>query len=163
MFQTVITYVSTVAAIGAALFAYYQAKRAGEAIRQASLLGLFGSFDRANEATLENPDLLRSVHGLAEDVDDEEAKRIVYLSILMDGFQHYYSQLYSDDFGKMEKELKKNSVFLNRILRVSANKERWERMKEIYYGDFDSDFLGAIDRLFRHEEKKGENKSGDGQ
>jgi hypothetical protein len=82
---------------------------AKEAIRQASLLGLFGTFDRANEATLVNPELLFDVHGLPRSLGEEEAKRIAYLSLL-DGFQHFYGQLYSGNYKRMEEELKHGSV-----------------------------------------------------
>lgn len=147
-------YIAIISAIIAAvsvIFAYFQTRAAKKAVKQASLLGLFGTFDRANDATLQNPDLLFEVHGLPTNIDKDEARRIAYFSLLLDGFQHYYGQLYDGDFSAMENDLKRKSVFLNRIVGVERNKERWEQLKPIYYGDFDSKFMNAIDNLFEHE------------
>lgn len=149
--ETAIAVISAIIAAVSVIFAYFQTRAAKEAIRQASLLGLFGTFDRASEATLHSPELLFEVHGLPHSLGEDEARRIAYLSLLLDGFQHFYGQLYAGDYTKMVEELKQRSVFLNRILRVKGNKTRWDQLKHIYYGDFDSGFLSAIDALFEHE------------
>ena len=146
-----ISIISAVIAAIAALFALFQARVARDAIKQTSLLGLFESFNRASDATLQNPDLLYEVHGLPKTIDEPEAKRIAYLSLLLDGFQHYYGHVYKEDFKAMERDLKKHSVFLNRILGIESNQRPWNVLKNIYYGDFDSEFIKAVDRLFEYE------------
>lgn len=82
----------------------------------------------------------------------EEARNIAYLSMLLDSFQHYYGERDKDDFAKMVDEMKSQSTFLNRILRVEENKRRWPILKNIYYGDFDSAFVAAIESLIADEE-----------
>lgn len=52
----------------------------------------------------------------------------------------------------MVDEMKSQSTFLNRILRVEENKRRWPILKNIYYGDFDSAFVAAIESLIADEE-----------
>jgi len=88
---------------------------------------------------------------LPRSLGEDEARRIAYFSLLLDGFQHFYGQLYAGDYSRMAEDLKERSVFLNRILGVASNQTRWEHLKKIYYGDFDSAFIAAIDSLFEHE------------
>ena len=71
--------------------------------------------------------------------------------MLLDSFQHFYNEKYDGDFTKMVKEMKSHSTFLNRILTVAENKRRWDILKNIYYGDFDSGFVAAIDTLMPDE------------
>ena len=144
---TLATLIGTLVAIAAAVIASIQARAAERSLHQAQLLKLFGSFDVASESTIANPELLYSVHGLSKDVPIEEARNIAYLSMLLDSFQHFYSEKYDGDFTKMVKEMKSQSTFLNRILTVEENKLRWQILKKIYYGDFDSGFVAAIETL----------------
>lgn len=72
--------------------------------------------------------------------------------MLLDSFQHFYYETYDGDFTKMVKEMKSHSTFLNRILTVKDNKRRWHILKSIYYGDFDSGFVAAIEALIPDEE-----------
>lgn len=133
--------VSAVIASVSAVFAFWQFRRI-QALTQ--LQSLFQAFDAANQATLDSPEILRSVHGL--EGNDDELKMIAYLSVLMDGFQHFadgdYSKLLNDD------------TFLNRILAVPDNQTRWERMKSVYYGTFDREFITVIDRLIEKGNRK---------
>lgn len=146
-----LTVVSAVVAGLAAVFTWYQARVALHAVRQASLMRLFSTFDLANQATLENTELLYSVHGLDRSVPPGEATNIAYLSQLLDGFQHFYSDKYGGRFEKMAAELRRSSVFLNRILRVPENQVRWAHLRGLYYGDFDKSFVTAIDDLISFE------------
>ena len=101
----------------------------------------------ASESTIANPEFLYSVHGLSRDVPIEEARNIAYLSMLLDSFQHFYYEHCDGDFTKMITEMKSQSTFLNRILTVAENKDRWNILKKIYYGGIDSGFVAAIDTL----------------
>lgn len=148
----IIGLVGAVVALVSAVFAYTQAWAAKRSLYQAQLLKLFGSFDVVSEITIVNPELLYSVHGLSRDVPIEEARNIAYLLMLLDSFQHYYGERDKDDFAKMVDEMKSQSTFLNRILRVEENKRRWPILKNIYYGDFDSAFVAAIESLIADEE-----------
>lgn len=148
----IIGLVGAVVALVSAVFAYTQAWAAKRSLYQAQLLKLFGSFDVVSEITIVNPELLYSVHGLSRDVPIEEARNIAYLSILLDSFQHFYYEKHDGDFTEMVKEMKRHSTFLNRILRVEENKRRWPVLKKIYYGDFDSAFVAAIESLIADEE-----------
>jgi hypothetical protein len=73
--------------------------------------------------------------------------------MLLDSFQHFYYEN-DGDFTKMVEEMKSHSTFLNRILSVEENRRRWPILKDIYYGDFDSGFVTAVETLIAHEEHK---------
>lgn len=149
-----------VGAIGAiiaalsAVLAWWQASIAKKAAHQASLLQLFASFDSASQATLANPELLHSVHGLSPDVPLDEARCIAYLSMLLDAFQHFYGEAHGNDFAKMAESMKQSSTFLNRILSVPGNLERWNLVKQTYYGGFDRAFVSAVDEIIAHEHSR---------
>lgn len=143
----IITIIGSLIALASAVFAFSQARAAKRSLRQAQLLKLFGSFDVASESTIAHPEFLYSVHGLARDVPLEEARNIAYLSLLLDAFQHFYYEHCDGDFTKMVTEMKSQSTFLNRILTVAENKDRWDILKKIYYGGIDSGFVAAIDTL----------------
>ncbi len=147
----IISIIVNLVTIAVAVFAFIQARAAERSLRQAQLLKLFGSFDVASQSTIANPELLYSVHGLSRDVPIEEARNIAYLSMLLDAFQHFYYETYDGDFTKMVKEMKSHSTFLNRILSVAENKNRWRTLKSIYYGDFDSGFIAAVEALMADE------------
>ena len=152
-------------ALVAALFALWQARAAkiqaeaakiqAEATRvtleRTSRIRLFSSFDLASQVTIERPELLYSVHGLSHSVPLEEARNIAYFSLLLDAFQHFYGESYNGDFDKMQADLVKESTFLNRLLAVRENQERWHTLKAMYYGQFDLRFVQAIEGLIEHE------------
>lgn len=143
--------IGAIIALAAAGIAMWQAGIARNAARRASLLQLFTSFDSANRATLAKPELLYSVHGLDASVSEDEAARIAYLSMLLDGFQHFYDELYQGNFERMVLDFKARPTFLNRILAVKENQRRWELMKSMYYHSFDDAFVKAIDELLQFE------------
>ncbi len=117
-----------------ALYSLYRAYQAGKAVKVQSL---FSGFQQANQATIEHPFFLKDVHGL-EGLSEEEYKNIAYLSVLMDAFQH-------EDYEH------KKTTFLDNIIAVPENKERWIIMKNIYYGEahFDKKFKDYIDKKFK--------------
>ncbi len=94
---------------------------------------LFSGFSQANQATIDHPAILKDVHGLK--VSYNECRNIAYLSILMDAFQHENSNY-------------QQTTFLDKITSIPENEKRWAKMKEIYYGEFDSKFIQKIDRQF---------------
>lgn len=144
-----------IVAVRAALFAKSQAKKAG-------LQKLFVGFHGANEASLAHPDVMRDVHSIENDIDDDELKCVAYLSILIDTFESYYGEKYEGKFRKMADELtnSKNTVFLNRILSVDRNQRRWKIIRDRYYGNGDREFKRAIDRIIKYENEVGAKGSG---
>lgn len=138
---------SLLVSIIAVAVAWYSIRTSRLAIGKATTQALFAAFESANRSTVEYPDLLKRVHGLPEDLPDEEARAIAYLSTIMDGFQHYYGQLHDGDFEKMLSDINDSSNFLSRILSVPENKVRWEAMKSLYYGQYDEPFIRAIDAI----------------
>ena len=151
---TVIAVVLAASGIISLVIARQQLRNANQAIRRVSLQQLFVAFNVASQASLEDPKLLYDVHGLDRTVPTEEARRIAYLSLLMDGFQYFYGEVYGGDFSKMAKTMKGESTFLNRILAIKANQKRWSTLKRLYYGDFDTSFTKAIDDLIEYENMK---------
>jgi len=150
--EIVVGIIGTLVALASAVFAYFQAQAAKHSLRQASRLRFFSAFDLANQLCVENPDLLRSVHGV--NLDTQEAQNVAYLSLLLDAFQHYYGEKYDHDFKVMEAKLKKQSSFLNNILSLPQNQQRWLELKKLYYGDFDSGFISAVEALIEYENSK---------
>jgi len=114
-----------------ALVSFYIAYQARKEVK---IQALFSGFQQANQATINDPKLLQEIHGL-KDTPIEECKNIAYLSILMDAFQH-------------EDKRHSQSTFLDNITSISDNKERWAKMKEVYYADFDKKFVKYIDNKF---------------
>ncbi len=155
--NVIIALFTTIAAFAAwrqSRIARQQADFAKRAYEQTYRIRLFDSFDTANQLTVTHPDLLIHVHGLKE-VDALEARNIAYLSILLDGYQHYYMEHFDGDFRKFATQLTKpeNREFLNRVLSVPENWKRWELMKRIYYAEFDREFVAAIDAIIAFEKQ----------
>jgi hypothetical protein len=150
----VISVIATAIAFIALVVSWQQVRKAHQALRQASLQQLFSAFNLASQASLEDPKLLYDVHGLDRTIPIDEARKISYLSLLMDGFQYFYGEVYDGDFGKMAETMKRKSTFLNRVLAIAANQERWNTLKKLYYGDFDTSFIQAIDNLIEYENRK---------
>lgn len=145
--ETWLSVVGAVISLGAALYAV-------RTLRQARLARLFSSFDLANQAALAQTDLLYEVHGLDRSVPEQEAKYIAYLSTLLDGYQNYWSDIFSNDFSRAAEKLKEHSTFLNRVLAVPANQTRWNTMKDMFYGEFDREFMAAIDDIIAHQNRR---------
>ncbi len=102
-------------------------------IQRVRIQSLFAGFQQANQATLDYPVLLNSVHGL--NMTEEECREIAYLSVLMDSFQHGHCS-YTD------------SSFLDKITSIPGNREKWGVLKSIYYGEFDLAFIDIVDKKF---------------
>jgi len=107
---------------------------ANKARQEVKTQALFSGFQQANQATIENIDFLKDVHGL-KGLTENEYKNIAYLSILMDAFQH-------------EGVEHKETTFLDNIISIPENKPRWEIMKDIYYANYDEKFVRYIDEKF---------------
>ncbi len=159
---------SFVVSLVVAIFALWQARaakvQAGAAkiqadasrlsLEQTSRIRLFSTFDLASQVTIERPELLMSVHGLSNSVSIDEARCIAYFSLLLDAFEHFYGEKYDCDFDKMKADIITESNFLNRLLLVPANHKRWEYLKTLYFGDFDSGFVKAIEDLIEYQKRK---------
>ncbi|TNH30761.1 hypothetical protein FHG89_05790 [Micromonospora orduensis] len=157
---------SAVVALIAARFALQNAKGAlrsaeiaGKGLQRQNVAHLFQGFAVANEATLEHPELLYEVHGLDRSVSLDEARSIAYLSVLLDAFQGFYDDLYDGDFARMATEMKGASTFLNKVLAVPANRDRWRVAQELYYGDFDRSFIDAVNDLLDFEQARAATES----
>ena len=127
-----------------------QANAASESLHRMSLRSLFTTFNQASQICVGNPNVFYAVDGLDRTVPLEEAKNIAYFGLLMDGFQQFYGQIYNENFGKMLKELKEKSAYLNNLLAIVENQKRWERIRQLYYGSFDEPFVKAIDELIQY-------------
>ncbi len=146
-----VSFGGVIIALGSAAIAYRQAGIAQRSAKQASLERFYSGFALASQATIANPELMFSVHGLDKSTTpSEEAKNIAYLSALLDSFQHFYETEYGNNFKRMAAEFKNRSTFLNRILAVKENQERWNILQKIYYGEFDTEFIEAIDSLIKY-------------
>jgi len=118
----------------AIIVAIVSALIAEKARKEVKVQALFSGFQQANQATIENIDFLKDVHGL-EGLTEGEYKNIAYLSILMDAFQH-------------EGVEHDETTFLDNIISIPKNKQRWTIMKDIYYGNYDKKFVSYIDKKF---------------
>jgi len=117
-------------ALAISIISLWWAKKAQD---KAKIGPLFSEFQRANQVTIDHPNILNAVHGL--DLQEDECRRIAYLSILMDAFQQ-------------EKANHTATTFLDKRTSVPKNKTRWGLIKKIYYGSFDREFIEKIDAKF---------------
>ena len=125
--ETVAVIVSFLSILIAYRSMMYSKDIANKVQKDVKLKELYSGFQQANQATIENTQFLKDVHGL-KNISDDECRNIAYLSTLMDAFQQ-------------ENQEHKDSTFLDRITSIENNKRRWQKMKEIYYGDFDKKFI----------------------
>lgn len=139
--------------------------------QSSSTSGLFGTFNLASQLTFEDPMAMRDIHGLPDDISDREARAIVTLNVILDGYQHYKAEQYrrfsykdilgfpnisksAINYSKIEQSLKTNSEYINRLMALPANVERWQLIKQVYYGSFDEDFVQLIDAIVHCEATK---------
>lgn len=115
------------------------------ALKDSRLLSLFSGFDQANQAVINTPILLSTVHGL--DKDDQDLENIAYLAILIDAFHHYWGKVHNENYGKV---LCEDTNFIHKIVAVEDNYPRWVKLKSIFYGEFDEEFIRVMDRLFKN-------------
>ena len=122
-------------------------KQAEKTLKNNTLLSLFSGFDQANQAVVNNPNLLVTVHGLEEDDDNEN---IAYLAILIDAFHHYWGKEHDEKYNKV---LDEKETFINRIIEVEDNYPRWIKLRSIFYGAYDNEFIEVMDELFKRGRK----------
>ncbi len=115
---------------------------------------LFATFSQASQVSFSNPDVIYAVDGLDKSIPPKEAKNIAYLGLLIDAFQQFYGYVYNEDFSKMIEELKAKSTYLNNLLTIRENQQRWQKIKQLYFGSFDEAFVRAIDELIQHIQSK---------
>lgn len=101
-----------------------QANAASESLHRMSLRSLFTTFNQTSQICVDNPNVFYAVDGLDKSVPPQEAKNIAYFSLLMDGFQQFYGQIYNEDFSKMLKQSKEKSTYLNNLLAIEENQKR---------------------------------------
>lgn len=150
----ILTLVSAGIALASAAFTWGQARAASKALRQGRLNRMFGSLDFSSQLAFSNPEIVYAVHGLDKEIPPEEVRNLIYFSVILDVYQAYWSDELNGDFAKGERDFRERSRYLNQILRVPENLRRWEIIKPLCYGDFDRDFVRAIDGLFLHERGK---------
>jgi hypothetical protein len=121
--------------------------RAGRPARAAYSQNFFA----ANQAALQHPELLIDVHGIDPATDVREARALVYLNLLLDGFAVANGRVYRRDFAEMARVMELEGDSLRRFLAIPANVARWDLLKERAYGDFNPDFIAAVDRLIAFE------------
>ena len=143
----IISFTSIGISILVAIFSFFRVRAASRAIRQASFIQKFSTFNIASQAMMNNPEYLYSVHGLDRSVPEEEARNVAYLGLLMDCFQCEYEWKFKGKFKKIVKMQKKKPTFLTRILGINNNQQRWFLMKNLFYNELDADYLEAIDSL----------------
>lgn len=150
--------VGVVIALASAAFTAGQAWAASKALRQARLNRMFSSLDFSSQLAFSNPEVARAVHGLDRTTSDDEVRSLIYFSVLLDIFQASWSDEFNGNFAKGGRAFRKKSRYLNQILQVPENLQRWEIIKPRCYGEFDREFVRAIDMLFHHEREKRERR-----
>ena len=105
----IISMIAILISIFALLFTYLQ-------MRWSSRNKLFTGFELANQMTIENPSILKHVHGLPEDYSNEELQSIAYLSLIIDSYQHFYADMISNNYNRLQNDCIKSSTLLNNIL-----------------------------------------------
>jgi hypothetical protein len=149
--NNVLSLIVTGLAVAISIFSSYVAwsslKTTKAASRAASMQNLF----TANQAALQYPELLIDVHGIDPATGLREARALVYLSILLDGFQDVHGRGNRGDFTKMARDMKMYGDSLRRFLAMPANRARWEIVKSHSYGDFEPGFIAAVDDLIAFE------------
>jgi hypothetical protein len=93
------------------------------------------------------------VHGVDAGMSTREARALVYLSILLDGFQEVHSRHHGGNFRKMAHEMKLRGDSLRRFLAVPENAARWRIVRTCSYGDFEPEFADAVDDLIAYERR----------
>lgn len=150
----ILALVGAAIALASAAFTAGQARAASKSLRQGRLNRMFSSLDFSSELAFSNPRVVYAVHGLDETISEEEVKNIIYFSVILDVFQAYWSDEFNGDFAKGGRDFRERSRYLNQVLRVPENLRRWEIIKPLCYGEFDAEFVRAIDELFQHERDK---------
>jgi hypothetical protein len=101
----------------------------------------------ANRAALDFPELLIDVHGVDPATSAREARALVYLSTLLDGFWVAHHPRTDADCSRMVSRMKRDGDSLCRILAVPENAARWKIVRDRSYGDFEPRFIAAVEEL----------------
>ncbi|MER5602410.1 hypothetical protein [Streptomyces sp. NPDC002265] len=149
--STVVSLVVAGLALAVSAFGSYVAWLSLETARNASRAGHIQNLFTANQAALQYPELLIDVHGIDPALPLREARALVYLSILLDGFQVAHGRHHRGDYAQMAELMKREGDSLRRVLAIPKNAERWPIVRDHSYGDFDQGFIAAIDDLIAHE------------
>ncbi|MGW5059399.1 hypothetical protein ACWEQ2_19095 [Streptomyces sp. NPDC004096] len=143
-----VTTVALLISIFSSYVAWSSLKTAKAASRAAIMQNLF----TANQAALQYPELLVDVHGIDPATTVREARALVYMSILLDGFQEVHGRIHRGDFASMARHMKIHGDSLRRFLALPANRARWQIVRGHSYGDFEAGFAAALDDLITFEE-----------
>jgi hypothetical protein len=149
----IVTGVALLISVFSSYVAWSGLKTAKAAGRAAIMQNLF----TANQAALQYPELLIDVHGIDPATDVREARALVYMSILLDGFQEVHGRIHRGDFVGMARHMMIHGDSLRRFLAVPANRARWHTVREQSYGDFEPGFVAAVDDLIAFEENPSAN------
>jgi hypothetical protein len=148
VFSEVVAGLALLVSIFSSYAAWLSLSASRAAGRAASMQNLF----TANGAALQYPELLVDVHGIDPATPAREARALVYLSILLDGFQEVHGRLQRGDFARMAALMKTHGDSLRRFLANPANAARWQIVRDHSYGDFEPGFIAAVDDLIGFEE-----------
>jgi hypothetical protein len=134
--------------------AWSSLKTAKAAGRAAIMQNLF----TATQAALQYTELLIDVHGIDPAADVRETRTLVYMSILLDGFQEVHGRIFRGGFASMSRYMKIHGDSLRRFLAVPANRARWQTVRGHSSGDFQPGFVAAVDDLIAFEENLSANR-----
>jgi hypothetical protein len=149
--SNVLSLIVTGLALLISIFSSYVAWSSLKTAKAASRATIMQNLFTANQAALQYPELLIDVHGIDPATDAREARALVYMSILLDGFQEVHGRIHRGDFARMAREMKIHGDSLRRFLAVPANRARWEIVRDHAYGDFQPGFAAAVDDLIAFE------------
>ncbi|GAA4555195.1 hypothetical protein [Planotetraspora kaengkrachanensis] len=144
----------TVAALVVAMVSAFIAWSSARTARASSRPGHIQNLFLANQAALDHPELWIDVHGIPAGTSERDARALVYLSILLDGYLVAHNLHVRGDFDRMLRYMKRDGDSLCRMLAIPENVARWEIVKKHSYGDFEPGFVAAVDALIAHEQAK---------
>ncbi|GII26977.1 hypothetical protein [Planotetraspora mira] len=147
----------TVAALVVAIVSAFIAWSSARTARLSSRAGHIQNLFLANQAALDHPELWMDVHGIPPETSEREARALVYLSVLLDGYLVAHDLRTGGDFDRMLREMKRDGDSLCRMLAIPENAARWEIVKNHSYGDFEPGFIAAVEALIAHEQAKRRN------
>jgi hypothetical protein len=147
----VVSLTATGFALIVSVFSAYVAWSSLKTAQQATRAGHIQNLFAVNQAALQHPELLIDVHGIDPGTPEREARALVYLSMILDGFQVAHDRVNRGNFSRMAAYMKLRGDSLRRFLAVPANAARWDIVKGRSYGDFEPGFVSAVDDLIAFE------------
>jgi len=148
-----VSLVVTAVALTISVFSSYVAWVSLKIARQATRPGFIQNLFLANQSAMQYPELLVDVHGIDPTTSPREARALVYLNVVLDGFVTAAEIDYRGDFAKMARDLKLHGGSLRRFLARPENAARWAIVKSRSFGDFAPGFIAAVDELIAHEQR----------